>query len=272
MKGKTAKTAKNAARQARFSEAERDGRTMLEKSVNLHVAMIKGEIKVSAVFVAAIGFAYAFLPILSLLAAPVLLIPLIICGYRVNVKLFRRSLYGKGAELYQLLPLSPRDILLGKAGAMLVLELAIMAALIVPAAVLFFRPNVLYGRELFSWIVETGIGPGLTPLQKGILSGLCFIAVFIAEFAYCMYMVMAQNLIQRFTGNYSVKIGDYPCVIAAGLALGLVLFGGRQLAGHFQLSGTVLFWFVIGKYALTLATGLILYCLCRGNLEKAYGH
>lgn len=95
MKGKTAKTAKNAARQARFSEAERDGRTMLEKSVNLHVAMIKGEIKVSAVFVAAIGFAYAFLPILSLLAAPVLLIPLIICGYRVNVKLFRRSLTAK---------------------------------------------------------------------------------------------------------------------------------------------------------------------------------
>lgn len=245
---------------------------MLMKSVDLHVGLIKGEIKASAVLVMLMGFCLAFLPILTLLGGGFLfLIPIIVCGYRVNVKLFRRSLYGEGAELYQLLPLSPRDILLGKAGAMVVLELAAMAAMIVPAVVLFFRPNDLYGRALFGSTVEAAVGPGLSPLEKGILAGLFFIAVLIVEFAYCMYMVLAQNLIQRFTGNLRVKIGDYPCVIAAGLVLGLILFGGRQLAGLLNLSGTALFWFVIGKYALTLATGLVLYGLCRENLEKAYG-
>ena len=140
----------------------------------------------------------------------------------------------------------------------------------VPAAVLFFRPNHLYGREVFGMLADA-VGPGMSPLQKGILAGLFFVAIFIAEFTYCMYMALAQNLIQRFTGNLSVKIGDYPCVIAAGLALGLIILGGRQLAGLLELSGTALFWFVIGKYGLTLATGVILYALCRDNLEKAYG-
>ncbi len=245
---------------------------MLMKSVDLHVDLIKGEIKASAVLVMLTGFCLAFLPILMLLGGGLLLlIPIIVCGYRVNVKLFRRSLYGEGAELYQLLPLSPRDILLGKAGAMVVWEMVLMSALTIPAVILFFRPNDLYGREFFGITVEAAVGPGLSPMQKGMLAGLLFLGVFIVEFAYCMYMVLAQNLIQRFTGKISTKIGDYPCVIAAGLALGLILFGGRQLAGLLDLSGTALFWFVIGKYALTLATGVILYGLCRENLEKAYG-
>ena len=246
-------------------------KTMLEKSVDLHVGLIKGEIKASVVLFMLLGFGFAFLPLLTTLGGVLLLmIPITVCSYRAQVKLFRRSLYGQGAELYQLLPLSPRNILLGKAGALIVWEIALMAAMTVPAAVLFFRPNHLYGREVFSQIADAA-GPGMSPLQKGILAGLFFVAIFISEFTYCMYMALAQNLIQRFTGNLAVKIGDYPCFIAAGLALGLIILGGRQLAGLLALSGTALFWFIIGKYALILVSGAALYHLCRENLEKAYG-
>lgn len=246
-------------------------KTMLEKSVDLHVGLIKGEIKASAALILALVLGFAFFPLLMMLGGVLLLmIPLAVCGYRAQVKLFRRSLYGQGAELYQLLPLSPREILLGKAGAMIVWETAMLPALTVPAVVLYFRPNYLYGREIFGQIADT-VGPGMSPMQKGILAGLLFLAVLISEFACCMYMALAQNLIQRFTGNIAAKAGDYPCVIAAGLVLSLIILGGRQAAGLLGLAGTALFWFIIGKYALILATGVILYALCRDNLEKAYG-
>lgn len=244
---------------------------MIEKSVNLHVDLIKTEIKVGSAFMAVMGLLLAFAPLLFMLGSLLLMIPLIVCGYKIQNKIFGKSLYGEGSEIYHMLPLSPRDILIGKALAMVVCETCLLISLMIPMCILYFRSNWLMGSEFFSELAEQLIGPGLSPLQLGILAGLGYIGVLIAEFAWCMYMVLAQNLIHRFTGNLAAKVGDFPCILFAGLLLSAVIFGGRQLVGLLELSGTAMFCFIIGKYLLLLVTGILLYYFCRENLEKAYG-
>lgn len=244
---------------------------MIEKSVNLHVDLIRKEIVVTSVFTAVIGLVLVLHPIMFLLGGVFLMIPLIVSGYKAQIKIFGKSLYGEGSEIYHMLPLSPRDMLIGKALAMVVWETAQLAALMIPVCVLYFRSSSFIDPEFFMKMTEQLFGPGLSPAQMGILAGLSYAGLLIAEFAWCMYMVLAQNLIHRFTGNLAAKAGDFPCILFAGLLLAAVIFGGRMLVAMLELSGTAMFCFIIGKYILLLATGALLYYLCRENLEKAYG-
>jgi len=93
---------------------------MIEKSLNLHVDMIKNEMRVSAVLMVMLGLTLVFSPILFMFLYFIPMIGIIVCGYKVLHKIFGRSLYGEGAEIYQMLPISPRDMLIGKALAMVV--------------------------------------------------------------------------------------------------------------------------------------------------------
>ncbi|WP_425755148.1 hypothetical protein ACPW7J_09860 [Ihubacter sp. rT4E-8] len=244
---------------------------MIEKSLNLHVDMIKNEMRVSAVLMVMLGLTLVFSPILFMFLYFIPMIGIIVCGYKVLHKIFGRSLYGEGAEIYQMLPISPRDMLIGKALAMVVWELILAIAFLLPTGILFFRENSFIDQTFFVQLIEKQVGSGLTPVQMGILAGLSFVGIMIIQFSYCMYMVLAQNLIHRFTGRLTVKIGDFPCIVFAALLMSVILLGGGYLVNLLALSGTSAFLFVIGKYLFLVATGIVLYFICRENLEKAYG-
>ena len=241
---------------------------MLEKAIMLHLKLVKSEIKVSAITM----FLFALGITLISPSAFMVLIPLLvfsICMIKGLAKLFGRSLYGSEAELYQMLPLSARDILFGKVFAVVLWQAGMMIVLVVPLAAGLAVTDRLLTVDLVESYVQDLLIRGMTPWQIGILAGLIFVGILISEFAYCMFLVLVQILIRRLAPQFAKKMSDFTGIIIAGLIYSAVSSGFDALA-KLVLPPEGTFYFVIAEYLLLIGIGAVLYRFCREHLERGF--
>ena len=214
---------------------------MLEKSIMLHLKLVKSEIKVSAITM----FLFALGITLISPSAFMVLIPLLvfsICMIKGLAKLFGRSLYGSEAELYQMLPLSARDILFGKVFAVVLWQAGMMIVLVVPLAAGLAVTDRLLTVDLVESYVQDLLIRGMTPWQIGI---------------------------RRLAPQFAKKMSDFTGIIIAGLIYSAVSSGFDALA-KLVLPPEGTFYFVIAEYLLLIGIGAVLYRFCREHLERGF--
>ncbi len=241
---------------------------MLEKSIMLHLKLVKSEIKVSAISM----FLFALVITLISPSAFMVLVPLFvfsICMIKGLAKLFGRSLYGSEAELYQMLPLSVRDILFGKVFAVVLWQAGLMIVLVVPLAAGLAVTDQLLTMDFVVSYVQDLLIRGMTPWQIGILAGLIFVGILISEFAYCMFLVLVQIFIRRLAPQFAKKMSDLTGIIIAGLIYSAISSGFDALA-KLVLPPDGTFYFMVAEYLLLIGIGAVLYRFCIEHLERGF--
>lgn len=227
---------------------------MMMRSVQLHVKMLAGHIA---------GFAAAM--VIGAVVPSVMLAAMVLIMGHGLYKLYGKSLFRDDAALLMTLPISARDLVLGKTLAVLLwcggMQLAAELSLLAVSG-----PGM---AERTLTQVEDWQLAGMSPWQTGVSAGLSVIRPLLYMAVFCLLLMAMELKCCGHSGRRSpVKL--ILIMLFVVLIFGAVDVGLHLLPDLARLQGNVLFWTEICEDLLAGACGWYFYRSSVKMLEKEY--
>ena len=243
---------------------------MLMKSIEMNIRMIQNPMGVSLTFFVLLAASWTFMPLLGLFGTFFLLLVPVICNYVAYNRLFNKSLYGEEAGVYAALPLSGRDIVLGKVFAMMLWETAAW-----PIFLLGIIGSYLYSalgliRMGIDSLLTELVYRGVSPLTIGLLIGVSTVALAFYSFLSGVYMLWFRFALKKFTPKLSKKVKGFFNVLLACLVLGIIRLGTEYFVQGIWNLGVALFLILAAVHILLGIAAWKMYRASVAYFETGY--
>ncbi len=214
---------------------------MLMKSIEMNIRMIQNPIGLSLTFVVILAASWSFMPIIAFLGTVLILLVPVFCSYVAYNRLFNTSLYGEEAGIYATLPLSGRDIVLGKVFTVMLWEIAMWAIFLLGLIGSYLYSDLGLIRRGIDSLLNALIARGISPVTIGLLVGVSIVAIAFYSFLSGVYMLWFRFALKKYTPNLSKKVKGVFNVLLACLVLGIIRLGAEySILGIWNLGLTLL--------------------------------
>ncbi len=227
---------------------------MLMKSIEMNIRMIQNPMGVSLTFFVLVAASWIFMPLLALFGTLFLILVPVICSYVAYNRLFNKSLYGEEAAVYATLPLSGRDIVLGKVFAIMVWEIAAWPILLlgVIGAYLYSDPGLI--RMAIDSLLSELVYRGVSPVTIGLLIGVSTVLFSFYSFFGGVYMLWFRFALKKYTPKLSKRVKGVVNVFLACLVMGTIRLGTEYFVqGVWNLGVALLLILAVVHILLSIA-------------------
>lgn len=214
---------------------------MLMKSIEMNIRMIQNPMGVSLTFFVLLAASWTFMPLLGLFGTFFLLLVPVICSYVAYNRLFNKSLYGEEAAVYATLPLSGRDIVLGKVFAIMVWETAAWPIFLLAMIGSYLYSDLGLIRMGIDTLLTELVYRGVTPVTIGLLIAVSTVVLAFYSFLGGVYMLWFRFALKKYTPKLSKRVKGVFNVLLACLVLGIIRLGTEySILGIWDLGLTLL--------------------------------
>lgn len=243
---------------------------MLMKSIEMNIRMIQNLMGLSITFVVILAAAWTFMPLLSLFGSLLIILVPAFCSYVAYNRLFNKSLYGEEASIYATLPLSGRDIVLGKAFTVMLWETAIWVIFMLGLIGSYLYSDLGIFRTGIDSLLNELIARGVSPVTIGLLMGFSTTAMVFYSFFSGVYMLWFRFALKKFTPKLSKKVKGVFNVLLACLMLGIIRLGTEYFIHDIWNLGVTLFLILAAFHILLAILAWRMYKTSVAYFETGY--
>lgn len=243
---------------------------MLMKSIEMNIRMIQNLMGLSITFVVILAAAWTFMPLLSLFGSLLIILVPAFCSYVAYNRLFNKSLYGDEASIYATLPLSGRDIVLGKAFTVMLWETAIWVIFMLGLIGSYLYSDLGIFRTGIDSLLNELIARGVSPVTIGLLIGFSTAAMVFYSFFSGVYMLWFRFALKKFTPKLSKKVKGVFNVLLACLMLGIIRLGAEYFIHDIWNLGVTLFLILAAVHILLAILAWRMYKTSVAYFESGY--
>lgn len=234
---------------------------MLMKSIEMNIKMIQNHIGLSLTFFVILAASWSFMPLLAFFGTLLILLVPVFCSYVAYNRLFNKSLYGEEAGIYATLPLSGREIVLGKVFTVMLWEIAIWAIFLLGFIGSYLYSDLGLIRMGINYLLNELVYLGISPVAIGFLAGMSTAAMAFYSFFSSVYMLWFRFALRKYAPKLSKKVKGVFNVLLACLVFGLV-----RLGAEYSIRGI---WNLVPALLLILAAAHILMGIAAWKMYKA---